>query len=88
MASFLMISMGSERRSNMFNPSKGRPAAMFNRDFDFTNPLDRVMSQPHEHEFGIGYDLQYKDMSGKVQARLDGLRPDEAAFLRKKHDIY
>ena len=71
----------------MFNPSKGRPAAMWNRDFDFTRPLERVMSPAHEHEFGLGYDLQYKDCMGKVQARLDGLRFDEAAFLRLKHNI-
>lgn len=71
----------------MFNPSQGRPAAMWNREFDFNQPLDRVMSPAHNHEFGTGYDLQYKDCMRKVQARLDGLRPDEADFLRMKHKI-
>lgn len=71
----------------MFNPSKGRPASMWNRNFDFIKPLGRVMSPAHDHEFGVGYDLQYQDSTGRVQARLDGLRPDEAAFLRRKHGI-
>ncbi len=71
----------------MYNPSEGRPAAMWNRNFDFNRPLERTMSPAHGHEFGIGHDLQYKDCSGNVQARLDGLRPDEAAFLRMKHGI-
>lgn len=71
----------------MFNPSEGRPAAMWNREFDFTGPLSRSMSPAHQHEFGVGHDLQYKDELGRVQARLDGLRPDEAAFLRQKHGI-
>ena len=71
----------------MFNPSKGRPAAMWDRESDFTSSLSPVMSPPHQHEFGVGYDLQYKDMTGKVRARLDGLRPDEAAFLRLKQGI-
>ena len=68
----------------MFNPSKGRPSGMWDRNFDFTQPVTRVMSPAHEHEFGTGYDLQYKDDEGIVRARLDGLRPDEAAFLRLK----
>lgn len=71
----------------MFNPSRGRPAAMWNQGFDFSQPLSPTMSPAHEHEFGVGYDLQYKDLPGKVQARLDGLRPDEAAFLKLKHGI-
>ena len=71
----------------MFNPSKGRPAAMWNRNFDFSQRLTPVMSPGHEHEFGVGYDLQYKDSAGKVQARLDGLRCDEAAFLCHKHRL-
>jgi len=71
----------------MFNPSSGRPAAMWNRGFDFSQPVGRAMSPAHEHEFGTGYDLQYKDLTGRVQARLDGLRPDEAAFLRQKHGL-
>lgn len=71
----------------MFNPSKGRPAAMWNREFDFASPVSPVMSTPHRHEFGVGYDLQYKDITGKVQAELHGLRPDEAAFLKLKHGI-
>ena len=71
----------------MHNPSQGRPAGMWNRGFDFAQPVERAMSPVHDHEFGPGYDLQYKDGMGKVQARLDGLRPDEAAFLRQKHGI-
>jgi hypothetical protein len=71
----------------MFNPSNGRPAAMWNQGFDFMQPVDRVMSPAHQHEFGTGYDLQYKDSTGNVQARLDGLRPDEAAFLSQKHNL-
>ena len=71
----------------MFKTSKGRPATMWDRNFDFTKPLRPVMSPPHPHEFGVGYDLQYKDMTGKVQASLHGLRPDEAAFLKLKHGI-
>lgn len=71
----------------MFNPSQGRPAAMWDRSFDFSEPVIREMSPVHQHEFGSGYDLQYKDSLGNVQARLDGLRSDEAAFLRQKHGI-
>lgn len=71
----------------MFNPSKGRPAAMFDRNFDFKQPITREMSRIHDHEFGPGYDLQYKDSLGNVRGRLDGLRPDEATFLRKKHGL-
>jgi len=61
--------------------------AMWERDFDFTQPITPVMSPAHQHEFGTGYDLQYKDCDGNVQARLDGLRSDEAAILRLKHKI-
>lgn len=71
----------------MFNPSKGRPAAMWNRKFDFNRSLEREMSPLHDHEFGAGYDLQYKDSLSRVQARLDGLSPDEAAFLKSKHNL-
>ena len=71
----------------MFNPSEGRPAAMWNQNFDFNSGVTRVMSPMHNHEFGPGYDLQYKDCHGTVQGRLDGLRPDEAAFLSNKHGI-
>ena len=67
----------------MYNPSKGRPASMWNLNFDFSQSLSRVMSPEHPHEFGIGYDLQYKDSSGNVQARLDGLTPSEASYLRQ-----
>lgn len=72
----------------MFNPSQGRPAGMWNPSFDFSQPVNRAMSPIHDHkDFGPGYDLQYKDSLGRVQARLDGLRPDEAAFLSQKHGI-
>jgi hypothetical protein len=71
----------------MYNPSEGRPAGMWDRGFDFTQPVNHVMSPAHTHEFGTGYDLQYKDGAGNVRARLDGLRPDEAAFLKQKHGI-
>lgn len=72
----------------MHNPSKGRPAAMWDRSFDFSQPLNPEMSRCHEHaDFGLGYDLMYKDGDGKVRAKLDGLRLDEAAFLKLKHEI-
>jgi len=71
----------------MFNPSKGRPAGMWNKDFDFTQPVNRVLSPVHQHEFGNGYDMLYKDAFGKVQARLDGLQPEEATFLKMKHKL-
>jgi len=71
----------------MFNPSNGRPSAMWEPNFDFSKPLSPFMSPAHEHEFGTGFDLQYKDMLGNVQARLDGLRPDEASFLKMKHGL-
>jgi hypothetical protein len=71
----------------MYNPSKGRPAGMWEKGFDFSQPLSPSISPAHPHEFGIGYDLQYKDQRGKIQAKLDGLRPDEAAFLRRKHGL-
>jgi hypothetical protein len=72
----------------MHNPSEGRPAAMWNQGFDFTQPLDRVMSPAHQHEFGVGFDVQYKDRFGNVQAQLDGLRPDEAELIHKKNRFY
>ena len=71
----------------MFNPSQGRPAAMWDRGFDFTQPVAREISPPHQHEFGTGFDLQIKDQLGRMRASIDGLRPDEAAFLRQKHGI-
>jgi hypothetical protein len=65
----------------------GRPTAKWDRGFDFSNPVDRSMGQVHQHEFWAGFDLEYRDSVGRVRARLDGLRPDEATFLRQKHKI-
>jgi hypothetical protein len=69
----------------MYNPSNGRPTGMWNQNFDFNSPIKPVISPAHKHEFGTGYDVQYKDSTGKVQARLDGLLPEEAAVLKKKY---
>ena len=71
----------------MYNPSSDYPAAMWDRNYDFSRPVTRFMSPAHDHNFGVGYDLQYKSPSGSVVGRIDGLRPDEAAFLRQKHGI-
>lgn len=72
----------------MFTPSKGkRPTPFWEPGFDFSKPLNPVMSPSHQHEFGTGFDLQFKDNLGKVQAKIDGLRPDEATFLRMKHKL-
>lgn len=56
-----------------------RPSTHWNT---FNDPLTPNLTPEHKHEFGMGYDIQYKDSSGNVQARMDGLRPDEAAFFR------
>ena len=80
-------SLLTPRRIKMFNPSKGRPAAQWALKFDFASKLNPQMSPPHSHEFGVGYDLMFKDSLGKVQAKIDGLRPDEADFLRFKHNL-
>ena len=72
----------------MYTPSKGRrPTPMWEPGFDFSQSLSPEMSRMHDHEFGPGYDLYYKDSLGNVQAKIDGLRPDEAAFLRTKHNL-
>jgi hypothetical protein len=71
----------------MKNPSKGYPAAMWNAGYDFSQPVTPSFSNAHEHGFGMGYDLQFRDSTGRVQARIDGLRSDEAAFLAGKHGI-
>ncbi len=60
---------------------KGRPAARWT---DYTGPWKPTISPPHDHEFGIGYDMLYKGIDGKVKARLDGLKPEEAEVLRRK----
>jgi len=56
-----------------------RPSSHWNNS---ESPLKREITPLHDHEFGLGRDIQYKDISGKVQARLDGLRPWEADYLK------
>lgn len=60
---------------------KIRPASKWT---DYAGPYKPTISPPHDHEFGVGYDMLYKGIDGKVKAKLDGLNPDEAAFLKKK----
>jgi hypothetical protein len=63
-----------------FNNAPGpRPSTHWNQPAE---PLARELSRRHEHEFGSGYDVLYKDSFGRVQARMDGLTPEEAAYLR------
>ena len=47
-------------------------------------PLTRVLTPIHFHEFGWGYDIQYKDANGNVQAKMDGLTISEAKYLKDK----
>lgn len=58
----------------------GRPSSHWNNS---ETPLKKEFTPIHEHEFGVGQDIQYKDYSGKVQARLDGLKTWEADFLKQ-----
>lgn len=45
------------------------------------NGVQRELSYPHEHEFGKGYDLYYKDESGRIIGEMHGLKPEEAEYL-------
>lgn len=56
-----------------------RPASFWN---NFEGSLKRTLTPIHEHEFGLGYDIQYKDASGKVQGELHGLKSEEAGYLK------
>lgn len=60
------------------NNKKGdpRPSTFWN---DVDMPLTRVLSPEHKGH----YDIQYKDSSGKVQARMDGLIKSEAQYLKE-----
>lgn len=65
----------------------GRPTGLWLSSIDYKGPVKPELSKPHQHEFGLGYDMVYKglvDGKEKTIARLDGLRPDEAMFLKKK----
>jgi hypothetical protein len=65
--------------SKFANKVSGRPTSFFNA---YQGPLTRRLTPIHPHEFGPGYDIQYKDSRGKVQAELHGLSPGEAAYLK------
>ena len=67
--------MGFDNKSD----KGGRPTTFWNNT-DAT--LNRILTPLHGHEFGMGYDIQYKDAAGKVQARMDGLTIQEANYLR------
>ena len=67
-----------------FNVGFGRPSTHW---CDFDGPVTTNISPAHQHEFGVGFDLQYKNAHGQVVGRIDGLRPDEASFLKKKHGL-
>ncbi len=57
-----------------------RPSTHWN---NANTPLRREFSPLHPHEdFGIGADIIYKDPLGRPQARMDGLTPEEIAYLR------
>jgi len=74
-------------------PQPGYPASMFEPECP-GDPGLRVITPPHPHKgtqgFGpfTGCDVQYKDVSGMIHAQLDGLRPDEAEFLRLKPPVH
>jgi len=59
------------------NNQKGcpRPSTFWN---EVNVPLTRVLTPKHKGH----YDIQYKDSLGKVQARMDGLTPTEAQYLK------
>jgi hypothetical protein len=64
------------------NNSPGpRPSTHWN---NVDTPLTREFTPLHEHEFGMGGDIQYKDPAGVVQARMDGLKPEEIEYLRQR----
>ena len=50
-------------------------------------PLRPDISKEHDHEFGLGYDLYYRDYLGKIKAEMHGLKPEEAAVLKKKYGL-
>ncbi len=46
------------------NKVDNRPTSFWNKGID--QSLSRTLTPIHEHEFGMGYDIQYKDSSGKI----------------------
>ena len=66
---------------NNLNNGRGlpRPSTHWNSvDAD----LHREFTPLHQHEFGLGGDIQYKDAYGNVQAAMDGLTPAEIQYLK------
>lgn len=66
--------------NNYDEKNGGRPTVFFNH---FDGQLSRRLSNEHDHDdFGKGYDIYYKDVTGKKQAELHGLTPEEAQYLK------
>jgi hypothetical protein len=47
---------------------------------------ERVLSPLHDHEFGPGVDVQYKNANGHVVGEMHGLKPEEGEVLANKSD--
>lgn len=64
------------------NKSKGKPVTFWKNNLP--SNLTRELSIEHTHKDGTtGHDLYYKDVTGKVQAKIDGLTISEAQYLKK-----